>query len=381
MLKKSTFKSSLFIALSCVILAGCNKNTAGLPPTPAPEVVVHTVAESTTSIPLEIVSDIRALNEVEIRARASGLVTKQFFKPGQNVKAEQVLMQIDTRVYDEAIVDAQAKLADAQAQLARFSQDVARYQPLLKDNAIPRQTYENALAQEKSNQAVVQARVSALERARIDRSYTEVRSPISGRIGLQKIEVGALATAGQTIVATVSAIDQMVAYFSLPEKDYISLARRNLENKNAKHQTTDYVVELILADGSKYEQPGKIDFADRALDVSTGTLPLRAVFPNPDGLLRPGMGARVRIMSAHPTSKILVPQKAISEVLGNQFATVVTQSNEVEKRPVTMGARVGDLWVVEQGLKAGEVIVLEGLQKARPGTTVKPITTQPSAAK
>ena len=208
-----------------------------------------------------------------------------------------------------------------------------------------------------------------MEKARLDRSYADVRSPISGQIGLQKIEVGALATAGQTVLATVSTLDPVVAYFSIPEVDYISFAKRF----QAQKRESKAPIDLILADGSTYAQSGQLDFTDRALNPATGTLTLRAVFPNPDGLLRPGMNTRVRIVHEVAQNALLVPQKAVTELLGKQFASVVLAGDKIEQRPIRTGARIGELWLVEEGLKAGERIVVEGLQKARPGTVVKPL--------
>lgn len=359
--------------------AGCGKAPAPAAAAPVPEVLVQTLAAQDTPLPLEIVAEIKAFREVEIRPRASGQVLKQYFQPGQYVKFDEPLVLIDTRAYDEALTDAQAKLAEAEAQLVRAQQDVVRYQPLLPDNAIPRQTYDQAVAQAKANAAVVQARRAGLERAQRDRSYTEVRSPIAGQIGLQRIEVGALATAGQTVIATVSNLDPMVAYFSVAETDYLAYVKRMNAAGTSATQNPRSPVELVLADGSVYPQIGQFDFADRALDPATGTLTLRAVFANPDKLLRPGMNARVRLVASMAKDAILVPQKAITEMLGKRFATVVGADNKVVQRAVRTGARLGDQWLIEDGLKPGEVIVVEGLQKARPGSTVKPVSAAGSA--
>lgn len=366
--------SLLLTLLSATLLSGC-KEQSSAPIAPPPEVIVQTITPQNTPLSLDIVSEIKAFREVELRPRVSGQIIRQAFQPGQKVKEGELLFVIDPRAYDEAILDASAKLAESEAILARARQDVARYKPLLPDNAIPRQTYDQAVAFEQQNAAVVQARRASLEKSRLDRSYAEVRSPVSGQIGLQKIEVGALASAGQSVLATVSTLDPVVVYFSIAETDYINFARRHL---NAESESA-VPVELILADGSTYDKKGKIDFADRALNAATGTLTLRAVFKNPDNLLRPGMNARVRIVYETAQNALLVPQKAVTEMLGKQFATVVGADNKVEQRPIRSGARVGDLWLIEDGLKAGEQIVVEGLQKARPGSIVKPVPVSPPA--
>ena len=363
------------LLVSLVGLNACQEQVKQAAP-PPPEVIVQTVVGQTTPLKVDLVAEIKAYREVDLYSRISGQVIKQTFKPGQKIKEGAPLFVIDPRAYDEAIIDAQAKLAEAEAILARARQDVARYAPLLPDNAIPRQTYDQAVTFEQQNVAIVQARRAGLERARLDRSYADVRSPISGQIGLQKIEVGALATAGQTVLATVSTLDPVVAYFSISEVDYLNFARRFHE----QGKTGQAPIALILADGSTYAQPGQLDFADRALDPATGTLTLRAVFPNSDGLLRPGMNARVRIVQEVAKNALLIPQKAVTELLGKQFASVVGSGDKVEQRPIRTGVRLGELWLVEDGLQAGERIVVEGLQKARPGTIVTPLAAQPAAS-
>ena len=371
---------SKFSSLTCPLLlgallatGGCKETSKPAPP-PPPEVIVQTLAGQTTPLMVDLVAEVKAYREVDIYPRISGQLIRQSFKPGQKVKEGELLFSIDPRAYDEAIIDAQAKLAEAESVLARARQDVARYKPLLPDNAIPRQTYDQAVAYEQQNTAVAQARRAGLEKARLDRSYADVRSPISGQIGLQKIEVGALATAGQTVLATVSTLDPVVAYFSIPEVDYISFAKRF----QAQKRENKAPIDLVLADGSTYAQSGQLDFTDRALNPATGTLTLRAVFPNPDGLLRPGMNTRVRIVHEVAQNALLVPQKAVTELLGKQFASVVLAGDKIEQRPIRTGARIGELWLVEEGLKAGERIVVEGLQKARPGS---PVTAVPAGAK
>lgn len=362
------FPRALPLVLAALLsLYGCREPAQPAADAP-PEVVVQTLAGQTTPLTIDLVSEVKAFREVDLSPRVSGLVIQQHFRPGQKVKEGDLLFNIDPRAYDEALIDAQAKLAEAEAVLARTRQDVERYKPLLPDNAIPRQTYDQAVASEQQNAAVAKARRAGLEKARLDRSYADVRSPISGQIGLQKIEVGSLATAGQSVLATVSTLDPVLAYFSIPEVDYINFSRKFNGSKQ-----DDNPIELILADGSTYAHPGKVDFADRAMNSATGTLTLRAVFPNPEGLLRPGMNTRVRIVYEVAQNALLIPQKAVTELLGKQFASVLVEGNRIEQRPIRTGARIGDLWLIEDGLKAGEQVVVEGLQKARPGSVVKPV--------
>jgi membrane fusion protein (multidrug efflux system) len=220
--------------------------------------------------------------------------------------------------------------------------------------------------------SVVESRREAVNRARIDRSFAEVKAPVTGQIGLQLVEVGGLATAGQTVLATVSTLDPMLVYISVAESDYIAYTRRFLAASQGG-RAPPRPVQLFLADGSAYGQPGKFDFADRAINPATGTLTLRAVVPNPDDLLRPGMTGRVRVTYDVVENAIVIPQKAVTELLGKAFVSVVGEGGKVEQRPVKTGDRIGDQWLIEDGLRAGETVVVEGVQKARPGTVVKAV--------
>lgn len=366
----------VFLALLSV-LPGCKKAAEHAPP--LPEVTVQKVTQRTTPLSLDIVGEIKAFREVDLRARVSGNLTKINFQPGQRVKEGDLLFVIDPGPYEAALANAQASKAEAAAALARSRQDVERYKPLLPDNAIPRQTYDQAVTQEKENVAVVAGRQASVDRARLDLDYTRVRSPVSGQIGLQKIEVGGYVAAGQTSLANVVTLDPVLVFFSVSETEYLDFERRMTEMLKTGKKIADPKVELVLADGQVYEQPGKIDFSDPSVNRTTGTWTLRAVFPNPDDLLRPGMSSRVRIFYDQVENALLVPQKSVSEMLGKRFVTVIGEDNKAEMRPVKLGARVGDLWLVQDGLKGGETIVVEGVQKARPGQPVKPVPAEHAA--
>jgi membrane fusion protein (multidrug efflux system) len=300
------------------------------------------------------------------------MVDKQLFRPGQMVREGELLFLIDPRALDSSVADAQARLLEAEAGLQRASEDVARYKPLLAEDAIARQTYEQAVAAQKQAASVVESRREGVNRARIDRGYAEVRAPISGQIGLQKVEVGGVASAGQTVLATVSTLDPVVVYFSVAEAEYLAFARR-MQQATRGGRPAARPVELLLSDGSTYPHPGKFDFADRAVNPATGTLTLRAVFPNTGQLLRPGMTGRVRVTYDVAEDAILVPQKAVTELLGKQFVSVVGGDGKVEQRPVKTGDRIGERWLIEDGLKPGDAVVVEGVQRARPGSTVTPV--------
>jgi RND family efflux transporter MFP subunit len=369
----------MVLAVAAVSLAACGKQAAAPQAPLPPEVGVIKAETRRTPLSIDIVGDIRAFREVELRPRVSGVVEKQMFRPGQMVREGEPLFLIDPRSLDSSLADAQARLIEAEAGLQRASEDVARYKPLLVDDAIPRQTYEQAVAAEKQAASLVESRREGVTRARIDRGYAEVRAPVSGQIGLQKVEVGGLASAGQTVLATVSSLDPVVVYFSVAETEYLAYARR-FQAAARSGRLVSRPVELLLSDGSLYTHPGKFDFADRAVNPATGTLTLRAVFPNTEQLLRPGMTGRVRVTYDVAEAAILIPQKAVTEMLGKQFVSVVGADGKVEQRPVKTGDRLGEQWLIEEGLKVGDTVVVEGVQKARPGSTVKAVPLGASAA-
>ena len=360
------------VAAAAALSSGCSRDAKTPAAAPPPEVGVIRVEARTTPLTIDVVGDIRAFREVELRPRVGGVVEKQMFRPGQMVKEGQPLFLIDPRPLDSAVADAQARQLEAAAQLARARQDVERYRPLLVDDAIPRQTYEQAVSAEQQAASLVESRKEGVTRARLDRSFAEVRAPVTGQIGLQKVEVGGLATAGQTVLATVSTLDPVVVYFSFSEADFLYYARK-LQASTGQARAPDVPLELLLADGSVYEHKGRFDFADRAINPQTGTLTVRAVFPNPRDLLRPGMTGRVRMVYDVAKDAIVIPQKAVTEMLGRSFVSVVGADGKVEQRPVRTGDRIGERWVIEQGLKAGETVVVEGVQKARAGSVVRPV--------
>lgn len=362
------------LVCACLIVFVPPLRAIGADKPPGPEVTVMTVAAQPARLTLDIVGEIRAVREVELRARVTGNLMEIHFQPGQEVQEGDLLFVIDPDPYRVALVNAEAGLAQAKASLSRIRQDVERYKPLLPDNAIPRQVYDQALSQAAQEEAVVAARQAAIAKARLDLGYTRVTAPLSGRVGLQKAEVGSLVTAGQTVLATVSTLDPVAVYFSISENEYLTFAKRRFSRQaEGKADGASETVELLLADKSVYEEKGWVDYVDPTINPTSGTLTLRAIFPNTGKLLRTGMNSRVRITHDQVEAALLVPQKAVTETLGKYFLTVVGEGNTVEMRMVKLGDRQGALWLVKEGLYAGERIVVDGLQKARPGMTVVPI--------
>jgi membrane fusion protein (multidrug efflux system) len=329
------------------------------------------VIQRDTTVIGELIGEVRAFREVVLRPETTGTVHRILFEPGQRVKLNQILFVIDPRPYESAVIEALGAVADAEAALDRLRQDVARYEPLLPHNAIPRATYDAAVAAARSAQAVVEQRRAAAQRARLDLDNTNVRSPVNGQIGIQQVETGALATAGQTELATVSTLDPVYVHFSIPEVDYIRFTQargRDAAQREARTQP----IELVLPTGQPYRYVGNLDFFDRAVSPITGTLALRARYPNPQNLLRPGMSVRLRLVYDQVPNATLVPQRAVTELLGKQFVTVLDAANKAQQRPVTTGDRVGELWIVTSGLEADERIIVDGFQKAPDGTVVAP---------
>ncbi|MBB5347157.1 efflux RND transporter periplasmic adaptor subunit [Desulfoprunum benzoelyticum] len=360
------------IGLVVVLCGACDRPAPPVAPAP-PTVTAMQVIRRDTPVATEVIAGVKAFQEVEIRSRVGGMLDRVAFREGHRVRKGDLLFAIDPLPFDAAVADAAAKLAEAEANMIRARQDVERYRPLLVDNAIPRQTYDLAVAQEKQAVSVVASKKALLDRAKLDRSYAEILSPITGQIGLQNVEVGSVVSAGQTVLATVSTLDPVYVYFSVSETSLLERMRQRpaLAQKDSP-EAANVKVEFLFSDGGSYDQPGAIDFADRAIDAATGTLLLRAKFANPSHFLLPGMNGRIRITYDLIKDARLVPQKAVTELLGKEFVNVLRPDNTIEVRPVTMGSRSGELWVVAAGLSGEERIVVDGLQKVQAGTVVAP---------
>jgi membrane fusion protein, multidrug efflux system len=358
--------------VGCVLLVACALCVAcGTPPPPAEpppvEVKVMLVVQRDTAVSVERVGDVRGSQEVDVRARVGGVVMKKHFTDGTYVKEGQVLFTIDPREFLAARADARARLAEAQANLAQANQEVERYRPLVEANAIPKQTYDTAVTTAQQSSARVDALEAAVTQADLSVEYATVRAPLSGHIGEAQVFEGALVLAGQTLLATISRDDPAWVYFSISETALLEAERRFLEGLARPRSA-----RTTLSDGTPYPHEGRINFADRAVDPRTGTMTLRAEFPNPDRVLKPGMFVRTRVVAETIPNALLVPDVAVQEQLGRNFVIVVGEGDKAEQRAVTLGPRVEGQWVIEKGLSAGERVVVEGLQKARPGTPLKP---------
>jgi len=370
-------------ALCALLLFGCKKEEQAKVAV-APTVKVAEVVARDVPIFVEAIGQTRGNTEIEISTRVEGFLETVEFKEGSFVKKGQVLYTIDRRPFQAELAQAKANLAKSQAEFARAQQDVARYEPLVAKNAVSVQDLETAKAQQRAQASAVAAAQAAVERAQIELDYTTVIAPDDGLIGTTEAHPGTLVGRGMSTLTRLSKVDPIHVRFTISEKDYLYYARKRDEKlaaaKAAGKQApatvpppaADTKFQMVLADGSLHPYPGSLVFVDRAVDAKTGTIVLEASFPNPGGTIRPGQFARVRASVDIKKGAVLVTQGAVQEVQGISNVAVVGADDNVEIRPIKAGERIGGLVVVESGLKAGERIVVEGVQKIRNGAKVTP---------
>ena len=358
--------SPLLVPFLLCALAGCDGKEKETPPPPVPDVKVAQVVQRDVPVYVEAIGETRGNTEIEIRARIEGFVESVDYKEGQLVKKGALLYTIDSRPFETSLAQAKASQAESEARLARAHQDVARYEPLVAKNAISRQEYDNAVAIEKANTASVDASKAVVKQAEIDLSYTKVIAPEDGLAGRTEVYAGTLVGRGQsTLLTRISRIDPIHVRFSFPERDYLVFARKRGSGVDAS-AGSNVPFELIMADGTTHPAPGKLVFVDRNVDSQTGTIMAEAEFPNPGQIVRPGQYGRVRATVDQRKGAILVPQRAVQETQGIFNVMVVGAGDTVESRQVVPAERVGSLWVILSGLKTGERVIVEGLQKVRP---------------
>jgi membrane fusion protein (multidrug efflux system) len=416
-------------AAAILLLAGCGKKESSQEQAAQANqpvsVVVQPVVQKTVPIYTELTARTDATSSVEIRARVKAYLKTQDYKEGTLVKKGKVLFTLDPREYRAQLQEARAQLdkanADlqqaqektvvataeanvriAEAALNKANTDVNRLKPLAEKRAVPQQDYDNALAAQLAAQADLEGKQASLNTAKVNQAaqielaqaavaaakakvveaqlnveYCTIRSPIDGIAGVRDVAPGNLVGSTEaTLLTTVSDVNPLRVYISISEADYLQYSRLRSQGKLKPGATP---LELILADGSVFPQKGRLIIADRAVDLKTGTLNLVAQFPNPTEMLRPGQFGRVRFAATVAPNALLVPQKAVTELLAAKTVFIVSKENKVELRSVTLGDRVGEDYIVTAGLKPGERIVVEGIQKVRPGSTVTPVA-QPATS-
>ena len=357
-------------------LAGCGGNSAAASPPPPPEVLIQTVQPEDVPLYDETVGTLDGLVNAEIRALVPGHVQEQNYAEGTFVKAGQVLFTVDPTLTQAAAKRAGGDLAGARAALAKAELDVNRARSLESGGLASQATLDNAIAARDLAAANLTAAQGSLDTARTNLSYTKVVSPISGLAGLARVRVGTLVGQSEpTLLTTVSQIDVMRVSYPVSEQSYLANAKKY---QSALDQNAPATLELYLADRSLYPQRGRLSFLDRQVDPATGTITAMATFPNPDGLLRPGLYARVRDLREVKKGALLVPQRAVSELQGSYQIFVVGAGEKAQVRAVTPGARVGSRWIIESGLKPDERVIVEGLQKVRDGVVVNPRPAPPT---
>lgn len=359
-------------ALCLALLSGCDR-ASGPPAPPVPTVPVLTVASRNVPIFDEWVGQTRGAADIEVRARVQGFVEAIHFAEGGRVTAGDLLYSIDPSELEQKVAAAQAELAQAQTLYADAAANLARYRPLAEMNAVSRRDLDEAVAREGAARNQVKAAEANVRVAEINLGYATVRAPITGTIGISRVRVGDLVgPTGNSLLNTISAIEDVHVRFALSEREYLDYTRRFGAEVRAREDPKGVPLQLILADGSVYPQAGRIVSIDRGVDPTTGTLQVEAAFPNPDGRLRPGLFARVRAVTEQRRDAVLVPQRAVRELQGRHQVFVLGEGDIVEVRAVETGPRIDGDWLVEQGLKPGERIVLAGVQRLRAGMKVVP---------
>lgn len=366
-------------------LAACGKGGGdaaapggGMPP---PEVGVVRVTMGEVGLVRELPGRLEASRVAQVRAQATGIVLKREFREGSDVRAGQVLFRIDPGPYAAQTSSAQANVAKAQANLAKASALEQRYRPLVEANAISKQEYADAVAAQKQAEADVVAARAALRSAEINLGYTTVNAPISGRIGRALVTEGALVSQNEaTQLALIQQIDPLYINFTQSATEVTELRRSLQEGRLQRSGAEGAQVRVLLEDGSRHPQAGRLLFADLSVDPATGQVALRAEVPNPRAMLLPGMYVRVQIEQAKVGNAMLLPQQAVTRSPQGDTVMVVDDKGQVSPRTVKIGGSQDNRWVVLSGLQAGEQVMVDGFQKVRPGAPVKPVPWNPGGA-
>jgi membrane fusion protein, multidrug efflux system len=375
-------KSILLPFGAILLLSSACADKAAPPPAAPPEVLVAEPVQRDVPVMMELVGQTAGSQDVEIRARVEGYLDKVAFTEGTLVKKGDLLYQIDPKPFQATLANAKANLAKAQAQLEKSKNDVKRFEPLVAKQAVSQMELDNATSARDAATAQVEANKAAVEQAQLDLGYTTITSPIDGLVGTTKVKPGNLVGRGEsTLLVTISIINPIYFRAGLAEAEYLRIIRRMQERQAAGETREKTPIDLILADGTVHPHKGYLDAIERNVDATTGTLAVQVIFPNPEQILRPGQYGRARFESDMKKNALLVPQRAVQELQGLYSLAVVGSDNKVTFRNVKVGPRQDSLWVIEEGLKPGERVIVEGLQKVREGAVVtpKPMTAEAAA--
>jgi len=368
------------VSLTSLVLfaAGCDSTKAAPSPPPVP-VEVATVVQQDTPIYSEWVATLDGYINAQIQPHVTGYIIRQNYKEGAVVRQGDVLFEIDPRPFKAALDQAKAQLAQSEAQLGKARLDVERDTPLAQARAIAQSQLDTEIQAKLGAQAQVDAAKANVEQAQLNLEWTKVTSLVAGIAGIAQVQIGNL-VGPNSILTSVSQVDPIKAYFTVSEKEFTDFHRRFPTETTVEEQRKRIPLQLLLSDGAVYEQTGRISFADREVNPATGTIRIAGLFPNPTNLLRPGGYGRIRASVRSRDGALLVPQRAVTELQGSYQVAVVGDDNKVSIRPVTVGERVGRLWIVNEGVKPGERVIIEGLQKVRDGAAVKAVPAAPAKA-
>src|ERR1700704_2584500 len=373
---------------------GCQGKNAQAGNPPAVDVEVAQVEQKDIPIYGEWIGTLDGLVDADVRAQVTGYLLDQAYVEGSFVKKGQLLFQIDPRPFEAALDQAKAQLAQAQAQLANAEAtqlqaqlNVNKYAPLAAEQAASQQDLDNAVqtnvaakATVLNSKAAIQAAEAAVKTAQINLDFTRLIAPIDGIAGQAQLQVGALVNTSSSAITTVSTVNPIKVFFTVSEQEYLAFNRLYPTEATRQSQEEHMPFELILADGTTYAKKGKFSFADRAVNQNTGAIRIAGLFDNPGNILRPGQYARIRAATSIRQGALLIPQRAISDLQGSYQVAVVNQENKVNIVSVKVAERTGSMWIIENGLKPGERVVAEGVQKVRPGAQVNPKPYAASAA-
>ncbi len=379
--KTGTSSLAYLLGLLCfLVVAACDGGQKAPPTPPSPEVAVFTVSTQRVLLTTELPGRTAAYRVAEIRPQVNGLIQRRLFTEGSDVKAGQLLYQIDPAPFQAALDNALAGLAKAEANLPAVRSRAERFRALLTQKAVSQQDYEDAAAGLKQAEAEVQYWKATVQSARINLGYTKVTAPISGRIGKSNVTEGAIVTAYQPLpLATIQELDPIYVDVAQSTAQLLRLKRRLEGGEILREGKEQNKASLILEDGAQYPQEGTFQFRDVSVEPTTGSVTLRMVFPNPQHTLLPGMFVRAVVKEGVQEKAVLVPQQAVSrDPKGNPVALIVGSEGTLEQRILALDRAIGDKWLVTSGLSPGDRLVVEGIQKVRPGMPVKAVEWEPA---
>ena len=371
--KAKLMTMAALFAASSIFFGGCGDKQPQQAQTQKVQVKAMAVIQRNTPLASEYAGHLVGTDEVKIQAKVSGNIIEKFVNGGQYVEQGQLLYRIDSRQYESAVLQAQAQAAEAEVRLNNARLDLARYEALLQDGAIPEQQATTQAATVRSYEAALAANEASIKLAMENLADTEIYAPMSGQLGVDDVAVGTFVTAGQTTLVTLGSPDPIFAQFSISEADYLHFM--TVQNMQSEHNPID--VTITLADGKEYPFEGRIVEVDRELANSTGSLIMKAIFPNPGGLLMPGMFCRVKLTGEIIPNAILVPQRAVQQLLGKSFVMVVGKDGKSEARTVELGDQVGSYFVVTKGINTNDTVIVEGLTNLREGVELDVRTVTP----